>query len=218
MAVTNYGDYDAWQRHALITIDDGTYHVDMHALTETIEIDIGERDLDVINLLNLGQIPKHGNIGLTTVTFEGYAKEAGTSDASGSAATGVFDIFAYKPTRYLTGGTDTDLGEAQEIPITNHVARYRVAILWTNDGAATAGDSAVTSGTTYFGKRFVIADCFCVGYKESFTDGVLKYTLTFKGTAFDASGNARIEMQSVDATATALSALGNYTPGAADPF
>jgi len=218
MAVTNYGSYDAWQRNALITVDDGTYHVDMQAIVETIDLDIGERELDIINLLNLGQIPKHGAIGLTTVTFEGYSKGAGTSGASGSAATGFFDIFAFRPTRYLTGGTDTDNAEAQEIPITNRIHRYRVAILFTNDGEATAGDSAVTSGTTYFGKRFVIADCFCTAYKEAFTDGILKSTLTFKGPAFSKSAAARIELQSVDATATALSALGAYTPAAADPF
>lgn len=208
MAVTNYGDDDAWQRHALITIDDGTTAVQLHALTETIDIDVGERDLDVMNLLNLGQIPKHGGIGLTTVTFEGFAKEAGTIAAG--TATGFWDLFAQKPAM--------DAAEPQTSTVTNTVTRYRVSILWTNDGAATAGSSAVTSGATYLGKRFIIADCFCTMIKQSMTDGVLKTTLTFKGPAFDKLGNGRLEMQSIDTTASALSALGSYTPGAADPF
>jgi len=202
IAVTNYGDYDAWQRHALITVEDGTTAVQIHALTETVDIDVGERDLDIINLLNLGQIPKHGSIGLTTVTFEGYCKEAGTTVAG--TATGYWDLFAEKPAK--------DASDPIAVSISNVLTRYRVSILWTNDGAATTASGAVTSGATYFGMRFVIADCYCTAHKESFTDGVLKTTLTFKGVAFNASASARIKMESIDATASALAALASYVP------
>ena len=208
MAVVNYGDYDAWQRHALITVEDDDTAVQIQALTETIDIDIGERDLDKIDLLNLGQIPKHGSIGLTTVTFEGYSLQAGT--AAAGTATGFWDLFAQKPAMV---GTDASAADPLTNAITNDVTRYRVSILWTNDGAATAGTSAVTSGATYQGKRFIIADCFCTACKESFTDGVLKTTLTFKGVAFNKSASARIKIESVAlATSVALSAPTAYTP------
>lgn len=203
MAVTNYGSYDAWQRDAIITVEDGTTAVQMQVLTETIDVDLGEKDLDVINLLNLGQIPKFGGVGLTTVTFEGYALQAGT--AAAGTATGFWDLFAQKPAM--------DAADPLTNAITNDVTRYRVSILWTNDGAATAGTSAVTSGATYQGRRFIIADCFCTSCKDSFTDGVLKTTLMFKGPAFNKSASARIKWESVAlATSSALAAPSGYVP------
>lgn len=203
MAVTNYGSYDAWQRQAVIAIDDGTTAVNLQVLTETIDIDLGEKDLDVINLLNLGQIPKFGGVGLTTVTFEGYALQAGT--AAAGDATGFWDLFAQKPIM--------DASDPLTNAITNDVTRYRVSILWSNDGTATAGTSAVTSGATFQGRRFIIADCFCVSCKDSFTDGVLKTTLSFKGPAFNKSAVARIKWESVAlATVAALTAPTAYTP------
>lgn len=205
MSVTNYGDYDSWQRKALITVDDGTTAVNMHALTETIDIDMGERDYDKIDLLNLGQIAKHGPMGITTVTFEGYVLQAGT--ASAGTATGFWDLFADKPAM--------DNSDPLTNVITNIVTRYRVSILWTNDGAATAGTTAVTSGTEYQGKRFMIADCTSVSCKDSFTDGVLKSTLVFKGTTFDSSAAGNVKVESVAlATSSALDAPAGYSPGA----
>ena len=72
MAVNATGSEDAWQRQALIAVDDGTSTMTMEALTETIDLDIGERGFDMIALINLGQIPKHSPVGITTVTIEGY--------------------------------------------------------------------------------------------------------------------------------------------------
>ena len=204
MAVTNYGDSDAWQRHALITVDDGTTAVNMHAITETIDIEVGEREYDKLDLLNLGQIAKHGPMGITTVTFEGYFQQAGTDGAG--TATSFWDLFADKP--------DMDSADPMTNTIINTVTRYRVAILWTNDGAATAGTTAVTSGATYAGMRFMLADCTCVSCKESFTDGVLKATLVFKGTSFDkdAAGNVMFESVAL-ATESALDAPSAYVAG-----
>jgi len=204
MAVENVGSYDSWQRKALITVDDGTTAVNMQAITETIDIDVGERDYDKIDLLNLGQIAKHGAIGITTVTFEGYNLQSGT--AAAGTATGFWDLFADKPAM--------DAADPLTNTITNTVTRYRVAILWTNDGAATAGTSAVTSGATYAGTRFMIAECTCVSCKDSFTDGMLKTILIFKGTAFDSAAAGNIKTESVAlATATALAAPAAYVPG-----
>ena len=205
MVVTNTGSYDAWQRQALITVDDGTTAVNMQAITETIDMDVGERDYDKIELLNLGQIAKHGPIGITTITFEGDVLQAGT--AAAGTATGFWDLFADKPAM--------DSSDPLTNVITNTVTRYRVSILWTNDGDATAGTSAVTSGSTFAGKRIMLADCTCVSCKDSFTDGILKTTLVFKGTSFDnaAAGNVKVESVAL-ATSSALSAPAGYSPGA----
>lgn len=198
MAVTT-GSEDAFQRNAVIEITDGTTAVDVQAFTETIDIDMGERDLDKIDLLNLGQIPKHGAVGVTTITFECYPQQAGT--AAAGAATGIFDVFASKPAVDSSGELDVDMSTT--------LTRYRVSVLWSDDSLVDEGADAVASGSK--GLRFVIADCFCTGCKTTMTDGVVKQTLTFKGVAFDKAAAANIKMESCTAS-EALTALGTYTP------
>ena len=207
MATTSYGDYDAWQRHALITVDDGTIAVQLHALTSSINIEGGERDIDTIPLFNLGQVVKHGPAGMVTVTFEGYALAAGTNSAG--TATGFWDIFAEKPAKDSNDGVG-----GTQIIISTTRTRYRVAMLWTNDGDATAGTTAVTAGTAYAGIRFLFADCFCTSHTVDFTDGVLKTTITFKGPAIDKAAAGNVKWESVlKATNTALAAPAGYSPG-----
>lgn len=284
MAVTT-GSWDAWQRKAYISVENSsTIKLQYESLTETIDIDMGERDIDKIDLLNLGQITKHGSVGITTITFEGYPIYAGTNDTasatrgtpSGGVATGFWDVFADVQNETATGEMDVDMS--------NTLTRYRVAILWTDDPdlagivsaisdvtpsitgtsatanahagkmieitsetadgsyymivsndatsvyTLTAGDTPNTDNvdatdtytihptgsgaidTASKGMRFVIADCICTSCKTSFTDGIMKQTLVFKGKAFSSSGAALIKMESATASEI-LTALGNYTAG-----
>jgi len=199
MTINATGSEDAWQRQAIIEVTDGTSIMAMQALTETIDIDLGERDLDKIDLLNLGQIPKHGAVGITGVTIEGYPLQAGSA-ATGTGY-GFFDIFANKPV--------TDASQPLDIDMSNTLTKYRVAVMWTNDAAATTAAAATAASTASI--RFVIAECFAVSCKTSFTDGVLKQTLVFKGVAFDKTGDTNIKMESHNNGA--MVALGAYTPG-----
>jgi len=203
MAINSTGDEDAWQRQALIEVTDGTSEMQLHALTETIDIDMGERELDKIDLLNLGQLPKHGSIGITTVTFEGYCQEAGSDTADASTA-GYFDMFASNPV--------VDASQPLDIDVSNTLTRYRVAILWTEDtGADEASDATATSKKAM---RFVMAECFCTSCKTTMTDGIVKQTLMFKGIAFDKSASTNIKMESNDSSASGgIPTLGAYTAG-----
>lgn len=199
MAINATGSEDAWQRQCLIEVTDGTSTMAMHALTSTVDIGMGERELDMIPLLNLGQIPKHGAIGMTTLTFEGYAKQAGSA-ATGTGV-GFWDIFANKPV--------TDASQPLDVDISNTLTRYRVSVMWTDDPAATtAGGSTAVSTSA---KRFVMAECFAVSCVQDFTDGIVKTTISFKGVAFDKTGDPNIKMES--GAATAMVALGAYTAG-----
>ena len=288
---TSYGSFDAWQRQAYISVESGTaalpVKMQYEALTETIDIDIGERDYDKIDLLNLGQIAKHGPMGIITITFEGYPMYAGTPDTSGATrgtpksgiAASYWELFAQKG--------HMDASDPVTNVVTNDTTRYRVSVLWTDDvidtgttsaaanvtpsitgDATTAGDNdgkllALTSGTasggkymivsgtaasvytltvgdtpetdqggttktdTYTitptgsgavtttankGKRFVMAECTCVSCKTSFTDGILKQTLVFKGTMFDNSGTGLVKQESALA-GVQLPELGTYVAG-----
>ena len=281
------GSEDAWQRKAFISIESSsTVKMQYEALTETIDIDNGERGFDMIQLLNLGQIPKHGPLGVFTITFEGYPLQAGTADTSGATrgtpkgglSTGYWELFSD------AGHADTS--QPLDLDMTNTLTRYRVAILWTDEEDATGTSSAasdatpsitgtsatsgvhdgkmitLTSGTASGGRymivsgegtsvytlttgdtpqtdmgsgsptdtytisptgsgatssgakarRFVIADCNCVSCKSSFTDGILKQTLIFKGVAFDKSEAKLVKAESDDGSAI-LPELGDYTAG-----
>jgi hypothetical protein len=212
MAVTSYGSYDAWQRDCAITIEvsdeaatPALKAVHLQALTSSVNIEGGERDIDTIPLLNLGQVVKHGPAGLVTVTFEGYCLAAGT--ASTGAAAGVWDIYAEYPLKDSSDPITTALLLAER-------NRARVSILWSNDSGGTTGISAVTSGNTYAGIRFMLADCFCTAHTMDFTDGILKFTLTFKGPAIDKAAAGNVKWESVLlATALALSAPSTYVAG-----
>ena len=60
MALGATGSEDAWQRTAYISIENSsTVKLQYEALTETLDIDMAERELDKIDLLNLGQIPRN---------------------------------------------------------------------------------------------------------------------------------------------------------------
>ena len=202
MTINATGSEDAWQRQCLIEVtSDSTHIIRLSALSETVEIDMGERDLDKIDLLNLGQIPKHGAVGITTITIEGYPLEAQTKTTA--TGTAYWDIFASAPVSGVDPG-DEDM--------TNTITRYRVAILWTNDADCNDASDEVDSGDA--GMRFVMAECFCTSCKTSYTDKVLKQTLVFKGVCFDKTGAANIKMESTTAAATsAIPTLGNYTAG-----
>ena len=159
MAAT--GSEDAWQRTALISVEcdneaAASYiKLQYESMSETIDIDTGERDLDVINLLNLGQIPKHGAVGICTITFEGYPLEAGTGQTGsatrgtpeGGVAKGYFDAFAYIPTRTMESGSDADETQPFETTMTTNRTKFRVAVLWTDEADTTDVVASETSNT-----------------------------------------------------------------------
>ena len=155
------GSEDAWQRTAVISVEcdneAGASYIKLQyeSMSETIDIDTGERDLDVVNLLNLGQIPKHGAIGICTITFEGYPLEAGTGQTAsatrgtpeGGVAKGYFDAFAYIPTRTRESGTDADETQPFITTMSPTRTKFRVAVLWTNEADAAGVVSSQTSNT-----------------------------------------------------------------------
>lgn len=192
MAVTTYGSYDAWQRHAYISIESSsTVKMQYEALTSSINIEIGERAVDIIELLNMGQIMKFGPVGMTTITLEGYPMYAGTADTSGATrgtpkggkAEGYFELFA------SSGHVDT--AQPLAISMTNNATRYRIAILLTNDAVVTGTASAssdvtpsITGGATtagdHDGKMLTMTSGTASGGRYMIVTGsaVSVYTLT----------------------------------------
>ena len=173
---------DAWMETCLIAVSIAAgSDVQFAGLTETVDFDIGEKDIEGIPLVNGGRVTKFTPEGDSSITFEAYPLQAGTD--TGTTGLGFFD---------LMHSQDASV----PIRVTNDRARakYRVLVLWTNDPTPTTAQA--TTANTYSALRIGMADGHFTSVKPSFTDGVLKYTVTFKTAAFDKSGTGNVMMES----------------------
>ena len=192
--------YDTWSEIAKVAIaaQSGS-DVHFEAITETIDIDIGDKDFDVIATLAGGRLVKFTPEEPITITLEAYPVEAGTH--SGTTGHGFFD---------LLWGADT----SQPIQIDANVLsrnKYRIAIMWTTDQTSTTYAESQVGSPANSALRVIAADGYFTSVKPSFTDGVLKFTVTFKVPPVDKSGNDNIRIESIDGSATAtLTALSSY--------
>jgi len=186
----------AWSELCKIGIcaESGT-EVEFQAITETVDIDIGDKDFDVVATLGGARIVKFTPEESITITLEAYPTEAGT--ASGTSGKGFFDLM-----------NASDATQPLQISANRERNPYRLVILWTDDSNNPTPSGAILKGKSAL--RMVAAGGKFSGVKPSFTDGVLKFTVTYKVKPFDSSGNANFKMESVDTTEP-LAALAAYT-------
>jgi len=190
---------DAWMETCLIAISKiGGSDIQFAGLTETVDVDLGEKDIEGIPLVNGGRVTKWSPEGDSSITFEAYPMEAGTD--TGAAAKGFFDLMH-------------SVDAAVPIRIANDRNRdkYRVLVIWTNDPTVTTGQAVTTN--TYSALRIGLADGHFTSVKPSFTDGILKFTVTYKCAAFDKSAVANVMIESAAGTTAGdiLPAIAGYT-------
>lgn len=187
---------DTWSETALVAIaaQSGS-DVSFQTITETVDIDIGDKDFDVVATLGGGRLVKFTPQEPISITLEAYPLEAGT--ASGLTGTGFFDLVH-----------SADTSQPLIIPVNRVRTKYRVAILWTDNTSVTYATQQIPAANKAL--RIVAADGFFTSVKPSFTDGVLKFSVVFKVPPFDSSGTANVSIMSTDATST-LTAMASYT-------
>ena len=187
---------DTWSETAKVAIAAASgADQNFQTITETVDIDIGDKDFDVIATLAGGRLVKFTPQEPTTITLEAYPIEAGT--VSGATGEGFFDLMN-------TG----DASQPQIIVADRVRNKYRISILWTDSTSVTYSHQEV--GMPYTALRVAAADGFFTSVKPSFTDGVLKFTVTYKVPPFDKDGTANVCIMSTDGTAT-LTAMASYT-------
>lgn len=194
---------DLWSETALIAISaQGGTNVKFACMTETVDIDIGDKDFDVIAGLCGSRMVKFNPQDVTTITLEAYPLEAGTMNLTATtlSGTGFFDLM-----------NTVDTAQPLTIPVDRTRTPYRIAIMWTDKTSETDATAAITAPTNT-ALRIVAADGYFTSVKPSFTDKVLKFTVNYKVPPFDADGSANIKMESVAGSATAtLTSLASYT-------
>jgi len=182
---------DTWSETALLSISKASdSEVQYYTITETMDIDIGEKGFDVIATLAGGRLVKFTPQEPITMTFDAYCVEAGTD--TGAVGKGFFDL--------LWGGIRSDTSQPISISADRTRQKHRVTILWTDDTTVTTAHASINLGQS--GMRIIAKNGYCTSVKESMTDGVKKATVTYKFPPFDKDGTANVEIQSVDGTST----------------
>ncbi len=164
-----------WQEVALITIK---RHDDLArefmAITETIDISEPDYPGESIVTIAGGRLWKQNSEEDGEVTLELYPVKIDDADNGGLI-------------QQFRGGTDDTSDPLRTDPtLSIGTSRTRpgflVAILWTTDSAAS--DAVATFGSSTgdpkVAKRFHCRNARFVSHKSSFTEGVLKVTVTFK--------------------------------------
>lgn len=112
----------------------------------------------------------------------------------------------------MATGEDYIIYESPQRVINNRVReKYRILVLWTDKAATVKAGEAIAN--TLNALRIGYANGYFTSVKPSFTDGGLKFTVTYKCAAFSKSGSANVMMESCAAGggADALPAIADYT-------
>jgi len=190
---------DAWMETCLIAIAKiGGSDVQFAGLTESIDFDLGEKDIEGKALVNGGRITKWLPEGDSEVTLEAYPLEAGTD--TGTTGHGFFDLLH-----------SSDGSVPIRIVNDRNRDKTRILALWTNDPTPTTAQAATAD--TFSAFRIGLADGHITSVKPSFTDGELKFTVKYKCAAFDksAGGNVMVESCAGASGSDILPAIAGYT-------
>ena len=112
----------------------------------------------------------------------------------------------------MASGEDYIISEAPQRVINNRVReKARVLVLWTDKTSPTKASEAIANTHNAF--RIGYANGYFSSVKPSFTDGNLKFTVTYKCAAFNKSGTANVMMESCAAGGgdDSLPAIADYT-------
>lgn len=190
---------DAWMEKAFVSIaQPGGSDMQFEAMTETIDIDMGDKDVEGVPLVSGGRIVKWSPEADTSITLEAYPVEVGTD--TGTVGKGFFDLLH-------------DQTVTAPFSITNNHIRQqvRICILWTNDTSVTKATDATAVG--YQAMRYVFTNAYITSVKPSFTDGTKKFKVVLKVAPYNKSGASNITMTSCAGTSGSdkLAAISAYT-------
>lgn len=190
---------DAWMETCLVSISKiGGTEMQAAAVTATVDFDIGEKDIEGKPLVNGGRVTVWKPEGDSSITLEAYPLQAGTD--TGAAVSGFYDLMH-----------TTDAAVPVRIINDRNRDKCRILVLWTNDPTPTTAQSVTAN--TYSALRIGMSEGHFTSVKPSFTDGELKWTVTFKCAAFDKSavGNVMIESCAGTTAGDILPAIAAYT-------
>jgi hypothetical protein len=190
---------DTWSETAFVAISakGGSEHEFM-TITETVDLKIGDKDIDVVNTLAGGRLVKFNPQDVSEVTLEAYPVKANSVGIAGTAGEGFADLI------------NTSSDSTQPLSVSNDRTRQKIraVVAWTNSPYTTCATNSITGTAAAF--RISLKGGYMTSYQESFTDGVKKATITMKFPAFDKAGASNITFESTDGNGS-LPAISAYS-------
>lgn len=177
---------DAWEEVVLITIQKlgGTaYHY--AAILDTLDLPQGDYPGESMPNLAGGRRWKQSpqEDGEITLEFWGIALDP-------TASQGLFQEFEMASGYTVSSSAPHTNDTSWPAGTARTRSRFLVAIMWTDDIAQTSAVAATTT-TDSVAVQFAAKECRLVSHKASFTDRVLKMTLTFKYPAMNPAGTLK---------------------------
>ncbi len=253
---------DAWQETCLIGIaKQGSEEVQFASITETIDPDLGEKDIEGQATVSGGRVTLIKPEGDSSLTLEAYPLEAGsgkgffdllhaddvitnstttsatanklndtnrnfttlgvaagdrvinTTDDTWAYVTAVDSATVLSISADIMASSEDYILADSPLRVTNSRTRtkYRLLALWTDKTTAVKASEAIAN--TFNAIRIGLADGYFTKVKPDFTDGVLKFSVTYKCAAFDKSGTGNVMMESCAAGggSDALPVIADYT-------
>lgn len=192
---------DQWTEIAYVAIadDSGSNEYAFGSITDTIDIAWGSRDIEAIPTISAGRVIRFVPEDLTEITLEVFP--VGIT-SNGSVPNGLHGWFAG-----LEPGDTTGLNTFRR-------KKFRVSVLWTTVplGASDLASGSISAGESL---RFTWYNCYMTDATVSFTDELLRATVTFKCPPYDRAANSLIKLEEADGTT--LPALGTYSGSAPTP-
>ena len=186
---------DLWSELALVSIQSkGGSVVDYAAAILTVDLNQGDKAIKVSPNIEGGRVVKFIPEEPTVITMEGHFVELDTASNSG-----IHQLF------HTTRG-NWDTGDPLTLQNSTNRDQFAIAIMWTNDVAATSAAGSTAVSTDSF--RFYAENAYFVSLKDVFTDGLLKHTLKFEIPPFTELAQPNLRWDSGDQTA--LSARSTY--------
>ena len=201
----------AWEEvcHIVVQKLAGTAYL-FSAITETIDISEPDYPGEGVATIGGGRVWKQSPQEDGEITLEIYPTNL---DTTGSA--GFFQAFNGGDWD-TSGALTTDTTWVAGVDRTRD--RFMVVICWTDDITMTTAtlvcDPSSLVDTTKVALRFYAKECRIVSHKSSFTDGILKTTVTFKFPAFNKAGDTKTHAweSTTDVGASPVAAL-TYSAG-----
>jgi hypothetical protein len=189
---------DQWTEIAYVAIsDEDGNEYQFGSITDTIDISWGSRDIESIPTVSAGRVTRYVPEDLSEITLELFP--VGIS-SDGAIPNGVHAWFA--------GLSPSDTSGLVQFKR----KKFRVSVLWTTVSPITNAAGAIGSGESL---RFSWWNCYMTDATLSFTDELLRATVTFKCPPYDRAANSLIKMEEVDEST--LSSLGTYAGVAPSP-
>jgi hypothetical protein len=168
--------------------------INFNAIIETVDISGGEKGVDSTATTRGGRLKMFKPEEDSEITLEGYAVEVGSESTTGN---GFYD---------LMGTLDTS--QPLSISSDHSFNEYQLTICATDDTTLTSATGQTAADKSAM--RWNYKNGHFTKLDASFTDGVWKFTLTFKVTPFNKTGTANCTYESTDGDAQ-LDAISAYT-------